>query len=183
MTKDQNNGSNGSGGLAGLQPQPSFDEAKTEEGAKAKPTVAHMLGEITWIFSQSATHKHFAPRKLNGGDLEWMVMPPLQLEQYRVFRGDTTPVGVAFWAYLSEEAEQKLMNGITRLRPDEWKSGAKEDGRLWLVDLVAPFATPDNKMNEAMIADLIKNVFKDKKFKFHSTDLKTGKREVKEIGG
>ena len=30
---------------------------------------------------------------------------------------------------------------------------------------------------------LKKNVFKDKKFKFHSTDLKSGQREVKEIGG
>ena len=156
---------------------PAFNEGATETAAKdakrQKPTVAHMLGEVTWLFSQSATHKHFAV-----GDLEWMVMPPLMLEQYRVFRGDAAPVGVAFWAYLSEEAEAKLEAGGTRLRPDEWKSG----DRLWLVDMVAPFATPDNKQTEAMLADLVKNVFGDRKLKFHRTDPTTGKRRTVELG-
>lgn len=157
---------------------PQFSAGQTEAAAKAaakqKPTVAHMLGEVTWLFTQSATHKHFAV-----GDLEWMVMPPLMLEQYRVFRGEATPVGVAFWAYLSEEAEAKLEAGGSRLRPDEWKSG----DRLWLVDMVGPFATPDNKQTEAMLADLIKNVFGERKFKFHRTTQMTGKREIVELGG
>ena len=63
------------------QAAPAFDQAKTEAATKQKPTVAHMLGEIVWLFSQSATHKNFAV-----GDLEWMVMPPLMLEQYRLPR-------------------------------------------------------------------------------------------------
>lgn len=90
-----------------------------------------------------------------------------------------TPLGVAFWAYLSEEAEKKLESGVGRLRPDEWKSG----DRLWLVDLAAPFATPENKQTEVMMADLIKNVFGTQKFKFHRTDPETRKREVVEMGG
>ncbi len=139
-----------------------------------KPTVSHMLGEITWIFSQSKTHRHFSI-----GDLEWMVMPALALEQYRVFRGDKTPVGVAIWAHLNEEAEAKLEAGIGKLRPDEWKSG----DRLWLVDVIAPFATPENKQMEAMLADLIKGPFEGKRFKFHVTNAETGVREVKEIDG
>ncbi len=162
---------NGNGSAAA----PAFDPKKTAEVAQtAKPTVSHMLGEITWLLTQSPTHKHFAL-----ADLEWLVMPPLLLEQYRVFRGDTTPVGVALWANLSPDAEAKLNAGAGRMRPDEWKSG----DRLWLVDLIAPFATPDNKMVEAMMADLIQHPFKGKKFKFHKTDAATGKREVIELGG
>ena len=74
------------------------------------------------------------------GDLEWMVMPALLLEQYRIFRSSPSattgqptgtsaeqgqaaqatggsgatsnmtgqPLGVALWAYLSPEAEEKL---------------------------------------------------------------------------
>ena len=156
------------------QASQSMSPAATEAAITRKPTVSHMLGEIVWIYSQSPTHKHFAI-----GDLEWMMMPALALEQYRVFRGDKTPVGVALWAYLSDEAEQKLDSGAGRLRPDEWKSG----DNLWLVDMIAPFATPDNKQVEAMLADLIKGPFAGKKFKFHHTDPKTGKREAKEIGG
>jgi cytolysin-activating lysine-acyltransferase len=148
------------------------------EGAP-KPTVSHMLGELTWLMSQSPTHKHFTI-----GDLEWLVMPAVLLEQFRVFHGDKHPLGFALWAYLSEDAEKKLNDAVmagqgARLRPDEWKSG----GRLWLVDLVAPFATPENKLNEAMLADLIENVFKGEKIKLHLTDPVTGKREMKEIGG
>lgn len=48
---------------------------------------------------------------------------------------------------------------------------------------VAPGATPENKQTEAMLADLVKNVFGDKKFKFHRTDPQTGKRETVELGG
>ena len=66
----------------------------------------------------------------------------------------------------------------TRLRPDEWNSG----DRLWLMELCAPFATEENKLTEAMVADLMQNVFTGKSFKMHVTDPLTGKREVKEIG-
>lgn len=152
--------------------------AATAAAITRKLTVSHMLGEVVWVYSQSPTHKHFATVD-RGGDLEWMMMPALALEQYRVFRGDKTPLGVALWAYLSDDAEKKLDAGTGRLRPDEWKSG----DNLWLVDMIAPFATPDNKHVEAMLADLIQGPFAGQKFKFHQTDPATGKREVKEIGG
>jgi len=47
-----------------------------------------MLGELTWLLTQSATHKHFT-----FADLEWMILPPLMLEQYRVFRQTSAPSG------------------------------------------------------------------------------------------
>jgi len=175
-------------------------------------TVARMLGEIVWIMTQSPGHKHFAL-----GDLEWMVMPALLLEQYRIFRNGDQPLGVALWAYLSPEAEEKLKSGVGRLRPDEWAVGMKleaegggreaggsssrsgsdgrsphqqthavskeEGGALWLVDLICPFHTPDNKMADQMLADLIKGPFKGKKFKFHHIDPATGQRKVMELKG
>ena len=49
--------------------------------------------------------------------------------------------------------------------------------------LTAPFATPDNKMVEAMLADLMNTVLKGQRFKFHKTDPTTGKRDTVEIGG
>lgn len=159
-------------------PAAALDVSKTAAAATQKPTVSHMLGEVTWLLSQSPTHKHFTI-----GDLEWMVMPAILLEQFRVFHGDNHPLGFALWAHLSEDAEARLTGAVAagqgaRLRPDDWKSG----DRLWLIEIVAPLATPDNKLNEAMVADLIQNVFTGKKFKFHSADPATGKREVRELG-
>ncbi|WP_417624702.1 toxin-activating lysine-acyltransferase [Paremcibacter congregatus] len=151
-------------------------------------TVARMLGEIVWIMTQSPGHKHFAL-----SDLEWMVMPALLLEQYRIFRNGDQPLGVALWAYLSPEAEEKLKAGAGRLRPDEWAVGMtldpedgverKAGGALWLVDLICPFHTPENKMADQMLADMITGPFKGKKFKFHHTDPATGERKVMELGG
>ena len=167
------------GGEAAAKAGPNLGAAEGEAAdAVAKPTVAHMLGELTWVLSQSPAHKHFSI-----SDLEWMVMPAIMLEQFRVFRKGTQPLGFALWAYLSEDVEKKFKEQVesgkgARLRPDEWKSG----DRLWLVELVSPFATPENKLNEAMIADLVQNVFgENNKFKFHAINPETGRSE--EQGG
>lgn len=155
-----------------------FSGANGPSTGDAAPTVSHMLGEVTWLLSQSKAHKHFAI-----GDLEWMVMPAILLEQFRVFRGEQHPMGFALWASFSEEAETRFKEQVdagrgARLRPDEWRSG----DRLWLIELVAPFATADNKLQEAMLADLIDNVFGERKFKLHLIDPATGKQEERELG-
>jgi len=51
------------------------------------------------------------------------------------------------------------------------------------VDLICPFHTPENKMADQMLADLITGPFKTKKFKFHHTDPASGERKVMELGG
>ncbi len=172
---------NAAAGAGGTRPNGAtgaIDQAKTNAASgAAKPTVSHMLGEVTWLLSQSPTHKHFSI-----GDLEWLVMPAILLEQFRVFHGPKHPLGFALWARFSEEAEKRFLEQVesgrgARLRPQNWKSGE----RLWLIELVAPFATPENKMNEAMIADLIDNVFKSEPFKLHVIDPETRRREVKVI--
>jgi cytolysin-activating lysine-acyltransferase len=137
-----------------------------------------MLGEVTWVLSQSRTHKHFSI-----GDLEWMVMPAILANQFRVFHTGQTPTGFAVWALLSDEAEACLRAQAdagmgARLKPDDWKSG----DNLWLVDLVIVDRNERAKMTGAMLDDLTKNVFAGKKFKFHATDPETGKGEVLEMG-
>jgi cytolysin-activating lysine-acyltransferase len=43
--------------------------------------------------------------------------------------------------------------------------------------MISPFARPENKLNEVMLADLIAGPFKDAAFSLHRTDPKTGRRE------
>lgn len=159
-------------------------------------TVAEALGQITWLFSQSPVHKH-----LKIGDLEWSVMPAILHEQFRVFRFgplpgldnvkpedflpgfdkaglEQMPLGVAFWGLLSEAAEAKVEAG-ERLAADEWKSG----DRLWLLELISPFANAENKLAELMLADLLQGPFKDKRFSLHRTDPATGVKTKVTLGG
>jgi cytolysin-activating lysine-acyltransferase len=51
-----------------------------------------MLGEMTWLLSQSPLHN-----VLQLKDLEWLVMPALIHEQFYLFRDGDKPVGLALW--------------------------------------------------------------------------------------
>jgi cytolysin-activating lysine-acyltransferase len=132
---------------------------ETQRLADSAPhTVSHMLGEIVWLMTQSPTHKYLAL-----SDLEWMAMPALLLNQYRLFHNNGRPVGAAFWAFLSQEAEAKFAISPPRLQPEEWKSG----DRCWVVDLISPFATAENKLIPVMLDDLRRTALRGRSFKFH----------------
>src|SRR3954454_639170 len=66
---------NGSAAAASPQAPPSPADA-----APAPKTVSQVLGEITWLFTQSPRHK-----SIPVGDLEWLVMPAILLKQFRIF--------------------------------------------------------------------------------------------------
>ncbi|MEN9855654.1 MAG: hypothetical protein RLZZ157_780 [Pseudomonadota bacterium] len=140
------------------------------------PTVSHLLGEMTWLLTQSPLHRAF-----NIGDLEWLIMPALVHQQFYTFRDGDKPVGLALWAKCGPMAVKKLNNGMiepeNRLTLDEWASG----DQIWLVDLIAPFNTTENRHREIMMADLISGPLKGKAFSFHQTDFETGKRSVQTV--
>ncbi len=136
--------------------------------------VSEALGEIVWLMSQSPLHKGFFI-----SDLEWMIMTPVLLGQFRLFHGPaqqqpvpapvpTTiapatgsqpqqPIGVMLWGLVSEEVEERLKPGVLKLRPQDWRSG----DRLWVVEVIAPFGGA-----EAMLQDFKTNVFPDRPASF-----------------
>jgi cytolysin-activating lysine-acyltransferase len=63
----------------------------------------------------------------------------------------------------------RLAQGITKLRPQDWKSG----DQLWVVEVISPFGAP-----EAMVQNLKTQVFPDREMRFlmSTTD---GNKEVK----
>jgi cytolysin-activating lysine-acyltransferase len=151
-------------------------------------TYGDAFGQIVWLLSQSPMH-----RELKIKDLEWSIMPAVLNQQFRIFRFgplpgldagklapagldkaaiEQLPLGVALWAKLSAEAEAKLERG-ERLTDKEWNSG----DRVWLVELISPYATPENKLLEAMMLDLIKGPFRDVRFALHRTDPQSGRRD------
>lgn len=144
--------------------------------ASVAPTVSHILGEMTWLLSQSTLH-----RALSIGDLEWLVMPALIHQQFYLFRDGDQPVGLALWAKCRPEAERKLNAGMiepeNRLSLEEWADGDK----IWLVDLIAPFANAQNRQREIMMADLISGPLAGRAFNFHQTDPATGRRTVQHV--
>ncbi|MCP5083006.1 MAG: toxin-activating lysine-acyltransferase [Alphaproteobacteria bacterium] len=115
--------------------------------AGASSTIAGVLGEITWLMTQSPNHKGFFI-----SDLEWMIMCPVILQQFRLFYDKDKPIGVALYAHVDDEVEERLKSGNARLRPQDWKSGTK----LWIVEIIAPFGG-----HEAMMTDFKEQLFQN----------------------
>jgi cytolysin-activating lysine-acyltransferase len=149
-----------------------------EGGGGTPVTLSHLLGEMTWLLTQSPLH-----RTLAIGDLEWLAMPALIHRQFYIFREGDRPVGLALWAKCTPEAAAKLERGLiepeNRLTLEEWASG----DAVWLVDLVAPFADEQNRQREIMIADLVSGPLAGTPFNFHVTDAATGERTVRTVSG
>ena len=93
-------------------------------------TVSQVLGEITWLMTQSPRHK-----SIPLGDLEWLVMPAILLKQFRMFYKGEQPVGVAVWALVDDLVAKRIDDGDKRLTAAEWKSGSN----MRILDVVAPF--------------------------------------------
>src|SRR3954463_7175544 len=102
----------------------------TPSQAEPSKTVAQVLGEITWLMTQSPRHK-----AIPLGDLEWLVMPALLLRQFRIFYQGEQPVGVALWALVDDLVAKRIDAGDSRLSAVEWKSGTA----MRIVEMVAPF--------------------------------------------
>lgn len=127
----------------------------SQQGVLAQPpkTVSHVLGEITWLLSQSPIHKNMFI-----ADLEWFVMPAILLEQFRLFPGPNgQPAGLITWGSISNDTEQRLREHKVRLAPHEWKCGPN----LWLIEMVSPFGG-----QEEMLADAAATIFRGKPFKY-----------------
>ena len=131
----------------------------------AAKTMSAVLGEIVWLMSQSPLHKQFFI-----SDLEWFVMTPALLQQFRTFYDTDKPIGVVLWATVSDEVAARLAEGTTKLRPQDWKSG----DQLWVVEVIAPFGGA-----EEMVKDLKANVFPTRDVRYLA--VKDGKKEVRTV--
>jgi cytolysin-activating lysine-acyltransferase len=150
------NGTNGSA----TPPRPSSPGAAPITGGTA-------LGHAVWLMMNMPNYRHVFL-----SDLEWMVLPAILLNQYRLFNADGKVVAFAAWAYLSEAVEKRLQETDPRLAPAEWKSG----DRLWLIDLFAPFGHA-----EASLTELRQSSLAGKSFRMHKRNP-DGTRVVVEVG-
>lgn len=150
-----------------FQPQREAESRGSSGPSTAVPTKAALLGEILGLLTRSPTHRH-----LFLADLEWAVMPPLMLGQCRLFRSRNRAVGVALWAFVSEEVDTRLSSGMSRLAPSDWKSGAIP----WLVDLVAPFGGAEKMLEE------IRSVEPGSEHLKYWEVSRDGKRNLKSLG-
>ena len=139
------------------------DNNKKSEADNRQPTVVSVFGELVWLMQTSRFHKH-----LFLSELEWAVLQPMVLQQYRIYHKDKKPVGAIFWASVDDDVHKRLQEGSVKMRPHEWKSGAHN----WIIDVVAPFGNAEYFINE-----IGGSVFKQQSYHYIQVD-KDGRKKT-----
>ncbi len=130
----------------------------------APPPAPNVMASVLMLMLQSRRHRHQFV-----SDIEWSVLPPLALQQFRLFQTEKGPIGYVTWAFLSEETAKDLPARQGRLKPTDWRSG----DQCWLIDLVAPMGG-----QAQMIQQLKADVLKDRVIHLTRFDPETGERVV-----
>lgn len=153
------------------QPETNPDEQARQEAKQAADTAfdkLSMLGPVAWLYGRTQDR-----RFLFMADLDWAVMPPLILNQCRIFMQGKIPFAFMTWAFVNDEVHRRLNNGDGKLAPHEWKSGP----HAWLIDGVTPFGGESEMLNE-----VVKLKFADYPFvNYLVRDQATQKVEVKTL--
>lgn len=104
-----------------------------------------LLGPVAWLMMQQGASRHAFI-----SDLEWRIMPPLLLDQAKLYMKGDAPLAFVSWARLSDAAITRYRTVPHHLAPSDWNSGDK----VWIVDLFAPFGDTDK-----VFKDVRENIF------------------------
>lgn len=104
-----------------------------------------ILGPAMWLYARDDQKKYTFI-----AEQDWLLLPPIILDQCKLYTRDEIPWAFCTWANVSDEIDARLKSTTPKIAPHEWQSGT----HLWLIDITAPFGDRD-----ALIADLQKTDF------------------------
>lgn len=109
------------------------------EEAKKALSKLPILGPVLWLYARDPARKFTFI-----GDVDWTVMPPVVLDQCRLYTKNGIPYAFVTWAKVSDAVDARLRSGQPKVAPHEWNSGP----HVWLIDVVAPFGQTDATLKE-----------------------------------
>lgn len=98
-----------------------------------------ILGPALWLYAKDPVRKF-----LFVGDTDWAVLPPVILDQCRLYTRSGIPFAFLTWAFVSDEVDARLRSGRPKIAPHEWQNGS----HIWLIDIVAPFGQMEETIDE-----------------------------------
>ncbi|MCT4558517.1 MAG: toxin-activating lysine-acyltransferase [Pelagimonas sp.] len=134
-----------------------------------EPKLAQLQGEAQGLFLASDRH-----RDTPLSEFAASVLPPIHLNQFRIYRKGNRPIGWVSWAYMSDEDAKGYMAGDFDFHVSCWTSGP----HLWFIDYIAPFG---HAMR--MADDLKRNVFPDQVGFAPDLDDETGEKRIRKFYG
>tara|TARA_A100000172_G_scaffold20805_1_gene11819 strand:- start:280 stop:786 length:507 start_codon:yes stop_codon:yes gene_type:complete len=127
------------------------------------------LADITRLMS---TCSHYGKWPIRA--IERVIVPPIILHQYKIFRYAKQPVGFVTWAFFSDEVHEIFINRTRLLQPYDFTSG----DRLWIMDLCISTDAP--KGLAAKAGRYLRRKFVDRKYQ-GGAFWKRGNKEVRVV--
>jgi cytolysin-activating lysine-acyltransferase len=100
-----------------------------------------LLGPAMWLFARDPQRRFTFV-----ADLDWRLLPPLVLDQCRLFSKQEVPWAFFTWALVSDEIDARLRSAAPLIAPHEWRSGKN----AWLIDAVMPFGTDEDLLGQVV---------------------------------
>ena len=128
-----------------------------------------LIGEVTSLLICSDLH-----RKYLVDDIGLVFLPPIDLDQFRIYKANEQPIALITWAFLTEDIEKKYLTGNYTLTHDDWHSG----DRAWVIDFLAPFGHA-----KQVAHDLKYNIFPDQSARSIRVDVNGNIRGTRVLHG
>lgn len=108
---------------------------------QAKDALAKLpiLGPALWLYARDPVKKFMFL-----GDTDWAVLPPIVLDQCRLYTKAGLPYAFVTWAFVNDVVDARLRSSEAKIAPHEWKSGE----HVWIIDAVAPFGQREETLKE-----------------------------------
>jgi cytolysin-activating lysine-acyltransferase len=108
---------------------------------QAKDALAKLpiLGPALWLYARDPVKKFMFL-----GDTDWAVLPPIVLDQCRLYTKAGLPYAFITWAFVNDAVDARLRSSEAKIAPHEWKCGE----HLWIIDAVAPFGQLEETLTE-----------------------------------
>jgi cytolysin-activating lysine-acyltransferase len=126
--------------MTDIDTQLSPEQSAGLDTAKKELAKLPLLGPAFWLFARDQRLRFTFI-----ADLDWRLLPPLVLDQCRLYSKADMPWAFATWAFVSEAVNQRLRSSSPLIAPHEWRSGDLP----WLIDVVAPFGDVEAVASEA----------------------------------
>lgn len=109
------------------------------EQAKDGLSKLPILGPALWLYAHDPIKKFMFV-----GDLDWAVLPPVVLDQCRLYTKNGLPYAFVTWALVNDAVAERLRSAQSKIAPHEWKSGEA----VWIIDAVAPFGQLEETLKD-----------------------------------
>lgn len=93
-----------------------------------------LFRDAIWLLAQANEYRYMFL-----SDINWAIIPPYRLNQYKVFYQSDSPFASVCWARVNDQVLLRLMKIGPRIRPREWCCGE----HIVVMGIVAPFGGQD----------------------------------------